>query len=476
MGESKTMAGANQAPLATAPALCKLGVEELTARFRTGELSPVQVAHEVLQHAESVQARFNAFTFIDHEGALSQALASEARWRKGDPASPIDGVPTTIKDLLWVAGRAIRYGSLTSDAAPCTEDAPCVAKLRANGAVFLGVTTSPEMGWKAVTDSKAFGITRNPWAPALTPGGSSGGAAVAAACGAGVLHVGTDGGGSIRIPASFCGIAGLKPTFGTVPAFPASAFGTVAHVGPMARKVDDVAAMLRAMSGRDLRDWGQGWIQAPQQALHDIDLAKVRIGWWSKPPSGTLAAPVDAATTAAVQRLQASGAQVKPVELPAEDLLAIFQAHWFTGAANRLASIAAERLTDVDPDLREVARIGAAMAAPELVAYQVRRANFAASMDRLLTEFDFILSPTVSIPPFTAGLEVPSDSGLARWTEWAGFSYPINLSQQPACSVPCGHTADGLPVGLQVIGARGADYRVLSLARSIETLRSGATH
>jgi Asp-tRNA(Asn)/Glu-tRNA(Gln) amidotransferase A subunit family amidase len=295
-----------------------MGAAQLTQQFRSGALSPVEVTQSVLQHAQEVQARLNAFTLIDHQGALDLAKASEKRWRQGVPLSPIDGVSTTIKDLVWFKGRSIRYGSLTSAAEPCAEDAPCVNNLRANGAVFIGVTTSPEMGWKAVTDSKAFGITRNPWNPEMTSGGSSGGAAVAAATGAGVLHVGTDGGGSIRIPASFCGIVGHKPTFGTVPAFPASAFGTVAHVGPMARTVDDVTRMLSAMSGRDLRDWAQGWKTVSEFELQEAQLAKTRIGYWSTPASGALDSDISRATQAALERLRAAGASIEAISLPEE--------------------------------------------------------------------------------------------------------------------------------------------------------------
>jgi amidase/aspartyl-tRNA(Asn)/glutamyl-tRNA(Gln) amidotransferase subunit A len=462
------------APLSRAPELCKLSAAELIAQFRSGEISPVEVTQSVLEHAQEVQARFNAFTLIDHQGALDLAKASEKRWSQGAPLSPIDGVPTTIKDLIWFKDRAIRYGSLTSASEPCAEDAPCVRNLRANGAVFIGVTTSPEMGWKAVTDSKAFGITRNPWHPEMTAGGSSGGAAVAAATGAGVLHVGTDGGGSIRIPASFCGIVGHKPTFGVVPAFPSSAFGTVAHVGPMARNVEDVATMLSAMAGRDLRDWTQGYQTVGDFQLKDAQLAKARIGYWSTPPGGHLDPDVSRAMNVAIDRLRSAGASVEPISLPEEDVHAVFQAHWFAGAANRLSHIAAQRHPDMDEGLVHVSQRGARMSAPELVAYQVRRANFGAAMDRLLSQLDVLISPAVSVLPFQAGLEVPSGSGLERWTQWAGFSYPLNLSQQPACVIPCASkrldSGGHLPIGLQIIGARGADTQVLSIARAIERM------
>lgn len=193
-------------PLDGANELCRLGSRELTRRYQSREISPVEVATAALDRAEEIQGPYNAFTVIDRRGAIALANASEQRWRKGEPVSAIDGVPTTVKDVVWVKGMSVRYGSLVTDTKACTEDSPSVQRLRACGAVFLGLTTTPEFGWKAVTDGPLSGVTRNPWAPDLTSGGSSGGAAVAAATGAGVLHLGTDGGGSVRIPASSPGL------------------------------------------------------------------------------------------------------------------------------------------------------------------------------------------------------------------------------------------------------------------------------
>ncbi len=265
-------------PLSDADPLCALGVELLARRFAKGQVSPVDVAHSSLARAELVNHRLNAFTKIDHEGALGAARTSEQRWRRGEPLSPIDGVPTTIKDIVWVKNFPTGYGSLTTDATPAQADAPAVERLRNAGAIIIGLTTTPEFGWKAITDGPLSGVTRNPWDERLTPGGSSGGAAVAAATGAGVLHLGTDGGGSIRIPAAFCGLVGLKPSFGRVPAYPASAFGTVAHLGPIARRADDAFAMLSVMAGNDRRDWFQGANTLPPIALDPLDVSGLRIG------------------------------------------------------------------------------------------------------------------------------------------------------------------------------------------------------
>lgn len=456
-------------PLDGATELCRLNAEQLAAAYRSGDLSPVEVATAAMDRADEINPRLNAFTFVDRKGALAAAAESERRWRAGEPLSPVDGVPTTLKDIVWVKGWSVRYGSTTTPDAPYAVDAPAVALLRAAGCVFIAQTTTPEFGWKAVTDSRLCGATRNPWNDAMTSGGSSGGAAVAAACGGGVFHLGTDGGGSIRVPSSFCGISGIKPTFGRVPAYPASSFGTVAHIGPMTRGAKDSLAMLRAMSGRDLADWNQGaGVLATLDAM-DAPLAGARIGVWMTPPSGTLDADVAAAVQATLPILQSLGAaMVTSVDLPGENLLELFHHHWFSGAAARLAAVPQDLRTNIDPGFLEVAAQGGAITSVALVQAQVKRADFGTAMDRLLAEYDYIISPTTSVPAFGAGLELPEGSGLQRWTEWAGFSYPINLSQQPAATLRCGFTPDGLPVGLQIIAARGADARVLSAAAAIE--------
>ncbi len=460
-----------RSPLADAPDLCQLGVADLTVRYAAGALSPVEVAHACLDRAAAIGLRFNAFTHLDREAALAAARASEARWRAKTPRSPIDGVPTTIKDIVWVKGWHIRYGTRAFEGVNPTEDAPTVRLLREAGAVLLGLTTTPEFGWKAVTDSALSGVTRNPWNPERTPGGSSGGAAVAAACGAGVLHLGTDGGGSIRIPSGFTGIVGHKPTFSRVPAYPASPFGTVAHIGPMARSVDDVAAMLDVMSGRDIRDWYQCPLPFPPATpLVPKNLKGLRVGVWDTPPRGSVAADVRAAFGAALAKFAGAGADIEPVTLPGESLFELFTAHWYPGAAARLALLPPENLHLVEDGLREVAEAGARYSGIDLIAAATRRAQFGAAFDQLLSGLDVIASPAVALTAIEAGKEVPEGSGMTRWTEWAGFSYPINLAQSPATVVPCGFGADGMPVGLQLIGRRGDDAGVLSIASAFERL------
>jgi aspartyl-tRNA(Asn)/glutamyl-tRNA(Gln) amidotransferase subunit A len=239
---------------ATDPAT--FSVAALLRHFRRKELSPVEVTRACLDRMARWNDSLHAFCLIDAEGALAAARESEVRWQSGEPRGLLDGVPATIKDLVLTRGWTARRGSHTTEShPPAAADAPATARLREAGAVLLGSTTTPEFGWKAVTDNPLGHVARNPWDTGRTPGGSSGGAAVAAALGMGALHIGTDGGGSIRIPSSFCGIVGLKPTFGRVPAWPLSPFGTVAHLGPMTRTVEDAALMLTVISRPDIRDW-----------------------------------------------------------------------------------------------------------------------------------------------------------------------------------------------------------------------------
>lgn len=236
--------------------LTELTAVELLDGYRRREFSPVEATRATLERAEEIQPAVNAFVRIDAEGALARAAESTERWRRGEPDGLLDGVPVTVKDILLQRGTPTLRGSKTiAEQGSWDEDAPSVARLREHGAVFIGKTTTPEFGWKGVTDSPLSGITRNPHDPSRTAGGSSGGSAAAVALGAGPLSLGTDGGGSVRIPASFCGIFGLKPTYGRVPLYPASAFGTLSHVGPMTRDAADAALLLDVIGVPDARDW-----------------------------------------------------------------------------------------------------------------------------------------------------------------------------------------------------------------------------
>jgi aspartyl-tRNA(Asn)/glutamyl-tRNA(Gln) amidotransferase subunit A len=447
-----------------------LSATELVGRYRDKSLSPVEATKAALARIDALNPTLNAYCLVDHEAALAAARASETRWHKGAPAGPVDGVPTSIKDLVLTEGWPTLRGSKAIDpAGPWNEDAPSTARLREAGAVLLGKTTTPEFGWKGVTDSPLTGITRNPWNPETTPGGSSGGAAVAAATGMGALHIGTDGGGSIRIPASFTGIVGFKQNFARVPAHPLSPFGTVAHVGPMTRSVADAALMFSVIAAPDDRDW-YAVTRAAQDWTAGLD-GGVK-GWrvaWSATMGGHKVDPeIAALCEKAAQSFAELGADVEAVDPPIGASGELFKKFWFTGAANLMRAYKPEQQAAMDPGLVEVAAEGARLPLLDYLAAIRERETMSVAMNRFHQDWDLLLTPAMPIAAFEAGIEFPKRGNASRWTDWTPFSYPFNLTQQPAISIPCGLTRAGLPVGLQIVGRNWDDARVLRAAHTFE--------
>jgi aspartyl-tRNA(Asn)/glutamyl-tRNA(Gln) amidotransferase subunit A len=445
---------------------------ELARLYRDRKASPVEVAQAVLRRIERLNPRYNAFCLIDPERALAAARQSEIRWSKAEPLSDIDGVPTTIKDIVLTKDWPTLRGSRTIDRAqPWHEDAPAAARLREAGAVIIGKTTTPEFGWKGVCDSPLTGTTRNPWNPAMTPGGSSGGAAVAAALRIGCLHIGTDGGGSIRIPAGFTGTFGFKPTFGQVPAYPLSPFGTVAHLGPLTADVADAARMLTVMSRPDHRDWtALPDMRRDFSAGLDGGVAGLRIalsvtlGYVQVDPD--IAKLVEGAARA----LAEAGAIVERRDPGFTNPFETFKTHWYTGAANLLRSMPAEKRRDLDPGLLAIADEGERIAHMDYIAATNARGALGQHMSVFHASYDVLLTPTLPIPAFEVDRIAPAGTDQSDWMHWTPFSYPFNLTQQPAASIPCGFTSSGLPVGLQIVAAKYRDDLVLRVARAYERL------
>lgn len=450
--------------------LTELTAVELLDGYRRREFSPVDATRATLERAEEIQPAVNAFVRLDAEGALARAAESAERWQRGEPSGLLDGVPVTVKDILLQRGAPTLRGSKTiAEQGSWDEDAPSVARLREHGAVFIGKTTTPEFGWKGVTDSPLSGITRNPHDPSRTAGGSSGGSAAAVALGAGPLSLGTDGGGSVRIPASFCGIFGLKPTYGRVPLYPASAFGTLSHVGPMTRDAADAALLLDVIGVPDARDWS-GLDRAPgsfTEALAE-GIQGLRIAY-SPSLGGQVAVrpAVAAAVRRGVERLAALGAYVEETDPDFSDPVDAFHTLWFSGAARVTQKLAPRQRELLDPGLREICATGAGFSALDYLAAVDARMELGRRMGLFHERYDLLVTPTLPITAFEAGVEVPKGSGYRRWTGWTPFTYPFNLTQQPAATVPVGNDGDGLPIGMQIVGARHRDDLVLRAAHAL---------
>lgn len=450
---------------------------KLLKGYAKKKFSPVEVAQACLAQIERHEKTLNAMSSVRPEEALAAARASEKRWLRGEPQGPVDGVPALIKDLLLVRGWPTLRGSRTVDRNQAWDhDAPSVARLRESGAVFLGATTTPEFGWKGVTDSPLTGITRNPWDPAKTPGGSSGGSSAAAAAGYAPLTLGTDGGGSIRIPAGFTGIFGHKPSFGRVPAWPLSPFGTVAHVGPMTRNVEDACLMMNVIARPDPRDWhslpfdGADYTARLGKSLKGLKIAySPRLGYVEVDPG------VAAAVKEAVTVLAGLGARVEERDPGFADPAPCFRVLWWVGARTLLGKLPAAKMKLLDPALADVVEQAKSITLDDYQDAVRARGLLGAQMRQFMEGYDLLVTPTLPIPAFEAGRLAPqSASKTAKWVNWTPFSYPFNLTQQPAASVPCGFSANGLPFGLQLVGRMFDDQSVLKAAHAYE--RATAWH
>jgi Asp-tRNA(Asn)/Glu-tRNA(Gln) amidotransferase A subunit family amidase len=450
-------------------ALHELSAAQLSRLYATGEASPVEVTQAVIAHIARWEPRLCALYAYDPDGALQQARASEARWRAGQARSPLDGVPLTLKENIATQGVPLPAGTAATVLTPAAEDAPPAARMREAGCVLLGKTTMPDYGMLTSGLSSFHHLSRNPWNLALNPGGSSAGAAAAAAAGYGPLHVGTDIGGSIRLPAGLCGLFGLKPSLGRIPIKPPYA-GRVA--GPMTRTVTDAVLMMRPLTKPDWRDT----TSLPAHAIDwddlHIEVRGLRIGLqleagWGLPADADTRAAVEAAARA----FEAAGAIVEPLGPFSTRAMADgMDRFWRMRSYLDMSALPPERQAKVLLYIRDWVATGASLSAAEVFQGYSQMAALRDAAVAACQPFDFVLSPVNPVASYPADWASPINDP-ARPFEHIPFTLPYNMSEQPAASIDCGVTANGQPIGLQIVGQRHDDLGVMRLARAWEQMR-----
>jgi len=460
--------------------LCWTPATELAALIRKKKVSPVEVLDAVLDRIERLNPKLNAFVTLTDEQARREAKAAErALSKKGARLGPLHGVPFSVKDLVITKGVRTTFGTpLYRDNVP-SEDAPMVERLKAAGAIMLGKTNTPTFGWIGATHNLLFGPTRNPWNLGRTPGGSSGGASAAAAAGLGPLHVGTDGGGSIRIPASFAGIYGLKASFGRIPAYPPSGAWSLSHIGPMTRTVADAALMLQVAAGPDERDQ-TSLPAAPVDYVKALagGVKGLRVAWSADLGFADVVDPeVRDLCAKGASAFREVGCRVEAVDPGWPSPLDCWSQLFGGGIATRLAPYL-DRKSEIDPGLYRIIETTLKNPPTKYVQAWFDRLAWWEHPRRLFEKYDLLLTPTIACPPFAIGLDNPTEiagKSVPPYA-WIPFTFPFNMTGQPAASVPCGFTKDGLPVGLQIAGRRFDDATVLRASAAFERVRPWARH
>jgi aspartyl-tRNA(Asn)/glutamyl-tRNA(Gln) amidotransferase subunit A len=447
--------------------LAYMPATRLASMFHVKHVSPVEVMRAVLARIERLEPRLNAFAYLDAEQAMAEARLAEAAQATG----PLHGIAVTIKDLAAVRDMPFESGTRMLQGQVAHEDTPFVTRLRAAGAIVLGKTTTSEYGWKGVSQSPLTGITHNPWKHGYNAGASSAGAAVAAAAGYGPLHQGSDGAGSIRMPAHFCGVFGLKPSFGRIPLYPVSTGDFTSHNGPLTRTVADAALMMAVMAGpHPLDHTTLEAAPADYQARLRDGVRGRRIAYSPDLGHARVDPEVAALVERAAQRFAELGAAVDEVSIPwgplGPELIRLF---WPAHLA-RLAGKLPEWGSRMDPGLVACVRVGAAVTMEHYMLARERKHAYVAAIHRWFEDWDLLLTPAVSVAAFPADLLSPEHWPQHEWdwVQWAEFSYPFNMAWNPAASVPCGFTGSGLPVGLQIVGRRFDDLGVLQAAAAFE--------
>jgi aspartyl-tRNA(Asn)/glutamyl-tRNA(Gln) amidotransferase subunit A len=449
----------------------RMSALELLSAYRKRELSPVEAMRSVIERVEAYEPHIHATWLYAPDRALREARASEARWAKGEPIGPLDGVPVTVKDNIATQGEPTPVGTAASDMTPALADAPPAARLREAGAIIFTKTTMPDYGMLSSGLSTHHPLARNPWKLDRNPGGSSSGAGAAAAALYGPLHIGTDIGGSVRLPAGWCGIFGLKPSGGRIPIDPPYV-GRVA--GPMTRDAADAALMMATLSLPDIRDYASLKYEKLHWMIEPAMLKGLRVGLLLD--AGCAAAPtpeVKAAVERAARDFEAAGAHVEPLKpFLTQDMLDGLDHFWRTRALIDLHALSPTKRALVLPFIRDWAESASRFSGEQVFRGfsqipAMRKAAVAAT-----APFDCVLSPTAPMTAFPAEWASPSQDPLKPFPQ-VGFTVAFNMSEQPAASVNCGYDSEGLPIGLQIVGRRFDDLGVLAIARAFEAMRAG---
>ncbi len=457
--------------------LASLSLVELAAGYDARHYSPVEATTALLQAIDAAEPTINAFVSIDPDGALAAARAAEQRHLRGRSLGPLDGVPVSIKDMIDVQGWPTRRGSLTTaHLPPAAADAPVVATLRAAGAVIVGKTTTSEFGWAPVSDSPHSGVTRHPLDGGRSVGGSSAGAAAHLAAGCGVLAIGSDAGGSVRVPASYSGLVGFKPTHGVIAQAPLSAYGDFSHIGPLTRTVADCIAAMTVLSAPDRRDPTSLF---PRAGLFDAPPRRLRVGWTVQVGEHTVAAPeIRSRLEALVEHLRAQDvAELVPVDLRWMEQADALWPVWASRMYEMAKAMPEAARRQFDPRVLRIYHAGASTSLEAVVDGRIRMRELYQRLTTLFGDIDLLLTPTTASAALKHGELAPPGHPLAREIHESGnnfaaqpYGYPFNVTQQPGVSVPLGRNAAGLPFGVQVVGRKYEDGQVLRFARVVEAL------
>ena len=449
---------------------CDMSTQTLIRGYKNKAFSPVEVTRAFLDRIDALDPVFNAFRVVDHEAALQAARASEQRWLVGSPLSPFDGLPASIKDQWLLKGFSTLSGStLTDPGKLADEDSPAAQRLREGGAVFVGKTNLCEFSWNGVTRSTLMGESRNPWNPAKTCGGSSGGAAIAAAARMCLLNIASDGAGSIRIPAAFCGVFGFKPTFGRVPAYPQGMLPSCSHTGPITKTVYEAALMMDAITRYDPREWLATGDPQPSY-VRDLDagVAGLRIAFSKDLGRASADAEIVRAVETAVKVFADLGAIVTEVSPDIADPRPVFEVIYETSLAASLSNFPTEVHHRLDPGLVRNAVRGGRHSVEDLMKALYAREELGRRMNLFHEQYDLLITPQLAVTAFDCGADVPPGRGMQEWLDWSPYTFVFNLTQQPAASVPCGFDRSGLPIAFQIVGPRHSDRRVLQAASAYE--------